>query len=156
MMSINHCKTLFNELQNNIIIFVDKDGETCGTFDFIEKHPYFYGDITKDTEIKLIKKTKRSKYYKILDINNDDYYYGEYNSEQKNNIMCKMFKIVIQNNIFGAKYNYILLIIDNPDYNPESENITQRGKYKLIIYNTYYHGVYFKYLSEIASYTSII
>ena len=155
MMSINHCKTLFNELQNNIIIFVDKDGETCGTFDFIEKHSYFYGDITKDTEIKLIKKTKKSKYYKMLDINND-YYYGEYNSEQKNNIMCQMFKIVIQNNIFGAKYNYILLIIDNPDYNPESEDITKRGKYKLIIYNTSCHGVYFKYLTEIASYTSII
>ena len=56
-MSINQCKTLFDELQNNIIIFVDKNGETKGTFDFIEKNPYFYGDITRDLEIKLIKKT---------------------------------------------------------------------------------------------------
>lgn len=148
-------QTLSDELKNNIIIFVDKDGETCGTFDFVEKLPYFYGNITNDTEIKLIKKTKKSKYYKMLDID-DDYYYGNHNVKQKNNIMCQMFKIVIQNNIFGAKYNYILLIIDNPDYNPESEDITQRGKYKLIIYNASCYGIYFKYLSEIASYTSII
>jgi hypothetical protein len=155
-MSINQCKTLFDELQNNIIIFVDKNGETKGTFDFIEKNPYFYGDITRDLEIKLIKKTKKTKYYKMLDIDDDDYYYGEYNSEQKNNIMCKMFKIIIQNNIFGGKYNYLLLIIDNPNHDITSTDITKRGKYKLIIYNIFHNGIYFKYLHEVSSYTSLI
>lgn len=155
-MQNNQCQTLSDELRNNIIIFVDTNGETKGTFDFIEKHPYFYGDITKDIEIKLIKKTHKSKYYKMLNIDDDDYYYGEYNSEQKNNIMCKMFKIIIQNNIFGGKYNYLLLIIDNPNYDIKSTDITKRGKYKLIIYNIFQHGIYFKYLHEISSYTTLI
>jgi hypothetical protein len=154
-MQTNQYQTLSDELRNNIIIFVDKSGETKGTFDFIEKRPYFYGDITKDIEIKLIKKQRKSKYYKMLDID-DDYYYGTHNVEQKNNIMCKMFKIIIQNNIFGGKYNYLLLIIDNPNHDITSTDITKRGKYKLIIYNIFYNGIYLKYLHEVSSYTSLI
>ena len=155
-MSFNQCKQLFDELQNNIIIFVDKDGETKGTFDFIEKYPYFYGDITKNIDSKLIKKTKKSKYYKMLDIENNNCYYKDHNNDQKNNIMCQMFKIIIQNNIFGGKYNYLLLIINNPNYDITSTDITKRGKYKLIIYNIFQYGIYFKYLHEISEYTSLL
>ena len=154
---VSICQTLHDELQNNIIIFVDKHGETCATFDFVEKNPYFHGDITKDNEIKLIKKSQKSKYYKMLNIKYDDYYYyGTYNIEQKNNIMCQMYKIIMQKNVFGEKYNYILLIIDNPDYDSESQDITKRGKYKLIIYSICQYGAYVRYLNELISYTSLI
>jgi hypothetical protein len=91
----------------------------------------------------------------MLDIEND-YYYGTYNEKQQNNIMCQMFKIIIQKSIFGEKYNYILLIIDNPDYDSKSQDITKKGKYKLIIYSICQYGVYFRYLHELKTYTSLV
>lgn len=145
--------TLSEELDNNIITFVDGFGEIIGTFDFIEKKPYYFGKLTNDIEIKLINKSTKSKYNKMLNMN-QDYYYGDFNNEQYNNIMGKFFKITVQHHIFGEKYDYILLIIDNPYYNPESKNIALRGKYKLIIYSIHHQCVYFKYLNQIGIYTS--
>ena len=145
--------SLSEELNNNIITFVDGFGEIIGTFDFIEKKPYYFGKITNDIEIRLINKSTKSKYNKMLNMN-QDYYYGEFNNEQYNNIMGKFFKISVQHHIFGEKYDYILLIIDNPYYNSESENIGLRGKYKLLIYSINQQGVYFKYLHNIGIDTS--
>jgi len=102
--------TLSDELKNNIITFVDGFGKTFGIFDFIEKKSYFYGDLTHDIEVRLIKKSKKSKYNKMLNINNN-YYYGDLNQTQRNNIMGKFFKISIQHHNFGKKYEYILLIL---------------------------------------------
>jgi len=146
--------TLSDELNNNIITFVDGFGETVGTFDFIEKKPYFHGNLTHDTEISLINKSTKSKYNKMLNINKN-YYYGDLNHEKRNNIMSKIFKISIQHHIFGEKYDYILLIIDNPFYEFDSEDINKRGKYKLLIYSIHHQGVYFKYLNNIGIYTSL-
>lgn len=146
--------TLSDELTDIIITFVDGFGETIGTFDFFEDKPYFHGNITNDTEVKLINKSTTSKYNKMLNIYNN-YYYGEYNNEQYDNIMCKIFKITFKHHIFSEKNEYILLIIDNPYYNSESEDISKKGKYKLIIYNICRSGVYYKYLTDIGIYTSL-
>jgi hypothetical protein len=139
--------TLSEELHNNIITFVDGFGETVATFDFVEKKPYIVGNITNDKETKLIIKTKKSKYNKMLNIHND-YYYGDYNQNNKN-IMGKFFKIIVPTDIFGAKNEYILLIIDNPYYNNESEDIAYKGRYKLIIYKICNQGIYIKSLIEL-------
>ena len=66
-----------------------------------------------------------------------------------------MFKISIQHHIFSEKNDYILLIIDNPYYDSESEDISKKGKYKLIIYSIHKSGVYLKYLNNIGIYTSL-
>lgn len=145
--------SLSEELSNNIIIFVDGFGEIIGTFDFIEKKPYYFGKVTNDIEIKLINKSTKSKYNKMLNMYKD-YYYGEFNNEQYNNIMGKFFKIIVQNHIFVQKYEYILLIIDNPYYDSKSENFSLRGKYKLIIYSIRRKSIYIKYLKQIGIYTS--
>jgi len=145
--------TLFNELNNNIILFVNDFGETIGIFDFIEKKPYFFGTLTNDLEISLIKKSTKSKYNKMLNMNKD-YYYGDFNHEQHTNIMGKIYKISIKHHMFGNKYDYILLIIDNPYYEFNSTDINKKGKYKLLIYSIHYQGVYFKYLNNIGIYTS--
>jgi hypothetical protein len=147
------CQTIRDELENNIINFVDGFGDIKATFDFCEKRPYFYGNLTNDKEISLIKKGKKSKYNDMIDIQND-YYHGDYNPNKLNNIMGLIYKITITKSTFGEKYNYILLIIDNPYYDPNSENISLKGKYKLIIYSINQYGIYLKYLSEMESYTS--
>jgi hypothetical protein len=144
---------LSDELHNNIITFVDGFGETVGTFDFFEKRPYYFGNITHDIEVRLIKKSNKSKYNKMLDLD-DNYYYGDYNIYQLNNIMGKIYKISVQHHIFGEKYDYILLIIDNPYYEMNSEDINKKGKYKLLIYSIHHHGIYFKYINNIGVYTS--
>jgi hypothetical protein len=147
--------TLSDELKNNIIEFVDGFGTVRGTFDFVDKNPYFYGNLTQDMEVKLINKSNKSKYNRMLNIIKD-YYFGDYNVCNRNNIMGKLYKISLQNHLFGEKYNHILLIIDNPFYDPESDNISMSGRYKLVIYSICHSGVYFKYLREISSYTSTI
>jgi hypothetical protein len=140
-------QTLSDELRNNIINFIDESGEIRATFDFCDSKPYFYGDITNDKEVTMINKTKKSKYNNMVNIQ-DEYYYGEYNPDKLENIMGLVFKISVQHHIFGEKYNYILLIIDNPFYEMNSEDINKKGKYKLIIYNICYQGVYYKYLNN--------
>jgi hypothetical protein len=146
-------QTLSDELRDNIINFIDESGEIRATFDFCDSKPYFYGDITNDKEVKMINKTKKSKYNNMVNIQ-DEYYFGEYNPDKLENIMGLVFKISVQHHIFSEKYNYILLIIDNPLYNSESEDINKKGKYKLIIYNISCQGVYYKYLSNNCVYTS--
>jgi hypothetical protein len=147
------CQTLLDELKNNIINFVDGFGNIKATFDFCEGKPYFYGNITDDKEASLIKKGKNSKYNNMINIQND-YYHGDYNPNKLDNIMGLIYKITITKSTFGEKYNYILLIIDNPYYDPNSSNISIKGKYKLIIYSIHQYGVYFKYLSEVENYIS--
>ena len=134
-------QSLASELDNNIITFVNNDGNTVATFDFIEKEPYFFGELTNDMEVKLINKTHKSKYYKMLEELEelDDSIFTSKN--------MKIYKIVVSKNMFSEKYNYILLITHNPHNN---------GKFKLIIYNICFVGVYFKYLLNIGSYTSTI
>jgi hypothetical protein len=149
------CQTLLDELQNNIINFVDGFGDIKATFDFCDKKPYFYGNITNDKETPLIKKGKKSKYNNMVNIQKN-YYNGYYNPEKFNNIMGLIYKITNSKSLFEGKYDYILLIIDNPYYDHESSDISTKGKYKLIIYSIHHNGVYFKYLSEIQNYTSSI
>ncbi len=153
MANTSTLSTLSDELKNNIITFIDGFGETVGTFDFLEKRPYFFGDITHDMEVQLINKSAKSKYNKMLHLDGK-YYYGDFNTNQQNNIMGKFYKICVQHHIFSEKYEYILLIIDNPFYNSESDDINKKGKYKLIIYSICHSGVYFKYLNNIGVYTS--
>lgn len=128
--------SLASELDNNIITFIDNDGNTFATFDFIEKKPYFFGSLTNDMEVKLINKSKKSKYFKMLR-----------ELEEFEEFDIKLYKIIVTQNVFGGKYNYILLITHNKQNN---------GKYKLIIYNICFVGVYFKYLLNIGSYISTI
>jgi len=144
--------TLYDELNNNIITFVDGFGYTKGTFDFVIKQPKFCGVITKDIEFKLEDKT-RSKYAKMLNIY-DEYYIGtEYENK---NLMAKIYKITIQHNIFSKKKGYILMIMDNPYFDPDSYNYAFRGRYKLTIYNICYQGIYVKYLQKLDDeYTSL-
>lgn len=150
---MDNTSTLYDELKNNIITFVDEFGETVGTFDFLEKRPYFFGDITYDKEVRLINKSVKSKYNKMLYLDGN-YYYGDFNTNQQHNIMGKFYKICVQHHIFGNKNEYILLIIDNPYYDSKSYEINKKGKYKLIIYSICHSGVYFKYLNNIGVYTS--
>lgn len=142
--------SLSDELKNNIITFVDGFGNTKATFDFIVARPKFCGIITKDIEFKLEDKTK-SKYASMLDISGEYYIGTEYN----NNLMAKIYKISVQHNMFGKKREYILMIMDNPFYDPDSDNYALRGRYKLTIYNICHQGVYIKYLKEIDTYTSL-
>jgi hypothetical protein len=159
-MAINaQSNPLSNEFTDNIINFVDDTGEIKATFDFCESKPYFYGDITEDTEVSLIIKKKKSKYFNMLAIKNYCYF-GEHNPNKMKNIHGIIYKINIPANMFGSryidgKYSLILLIFNNPDYDPKSNEIKIKGKYKLIIYNIYHNGVYFKYLNEIRNYTSL-
>ena len=107
--------TLSNELKNNIITFVDGFGYTKATFDFVIKQPKFSGVITKDIEFKLEDKTK-SKYAEMLNISNEYYIGTEYENKS---LMAKIYKIIVQHNIFGKKREYILMIMDNPYFDPD-------------------------------------
>lgn len=143
--------SLTDELKNSIITFVDGFGHTKATFDFIVKQPKFYGIITKDVEFKIQDKTK-SKYASMLDVSGEYYVGTEY---ENITLMAKIYKIHVQHNIFGKKREYILMIMDNPYYDPDSENYAMRGRYKLTIYNICYQGVYVKYLEKTDTFTSL-
>lgn len=143
--------SLSDELKNNIITFVDGFGNTKATFDFMAKQPKFCGIITKDIEFKIQDKTK-SKYATMLNISGGYYLGSEY---QNIILMVKIYKISVKYNIFGKKREYILMIMDNPYFDPYSDNYALRGRYKLSIYNICRHGVYVKYLEKIDMYISL-
>ena len=126
--------TIVDDLKNNIINFIDKNGNIKATFDFFEKKPYFYGEITNDKEIKIVKKSKKSKYNDMIDyVFSDDEYV--------------LYKITFRSSYLKNKYNYILVIY---------KNHSEDSAYTLIIYNIYHRGVYIKYLIEHSVYTSSI
>lgn len=149
--------TLSEELNNNIITFVDGFGKTIATCDFIKKVPSISAFFTKDKEVKLIKKSSKSKYSSLLNISGD-YYVGNelYINSKKSEItlMANHYKIIVPINIF-TKREYIIMIMDNPNFDPDSDNYALRGRYKLIIYDIYQQGVYVKYLIKKEEYTSL-
>ena len=144
--------TLSEELANNIVTFVDGFGKTMATIDFVKKYPSIYGSFTKNKKIKLIKKCSKSKYTSLLNICGDYYEGTEFTTNYK--LMAKFYKIIVPINICTKK-EYIIMIIDNPYFDEDSDNYATRGRYKLILYDIFHKGMYIKYLIKKEEYTSL-
>jgi len=140
--------TLFEELINRNIKFIDDNDDTV---------LHFYSTPTKFTinceqtnwvNMKaeyLSKKSKylskKSKYYSLANIK-DNLYNGDIFDGELKNMSAVLFKIKVRDGCLASIIRkYILMIIDNPefnDYNPENTE----NRYYLVIYAVDRIGAY--------------
>ena len=148
--------SLKDEIQNKKINFLDGFGNIIYTFDNSLKKYLIKGEKTNWKEIRIIHKTNKV-YKNLMNINKDNYYIGDYNNNNYKNIKAMIFKLtIVTNRFFSKKRKYMFMIIYNPYYNEKSDNISLKGKYKLIIYQLYNYGTYLKYIMDDSIYTSSI
>ena len=148
----NQSFTLKEEIQNKKINFVDGFGDIVYTFDNTMNKYLIKGEKTNWKEIKMIHK-KNKVYKNIVNINKDNCYIGDYNDNNYKNKMAIIFKLSVSSSFLSEKKKYIFMIIENPYYNEKSDNISLKGKYKLIIFQLYNYNVYIKYIIEDSIYT---
>jgi hypothetical protein len=133
--------TLSDELMNSNIDFIDGFGDTMFTYN--HKNNYTgIGEISDWKEIKLKKLDKNNKYYKISNVNNG-FFIGNIEEGIYKNMMAELFTISIKSGFLNrSKKKYLLMIIDNPLFNEDSNNKINRRRYKLIIFSIIRIGIY--------------
>jgi hypothetical protein len=122
--------SLLKELLNSNIDFVDNIGDIVVNFYSTNKNLIVSSIYTNwiDNTITHIKKNK--KYTKLANIK-DDYYEGNINDGKFKNMEAVLFKMKVREGCIGSIIKkYIIMIIDNPEYN--DDNMINR--YFLIIY----------------------
>jgi hypothetical protein len=148
--------SLKKEIQNKKIDFVDGFGNIMYTFDNTKKKYLIKGEKTNGKQIKMIHKNNK-KYKNLMNIDKDNYYIGNYNDNKYKNMRAMIFKLTVSSKgFFSEKKKYIFMIIQNPYYNEKSDNISLKGKYKLIIFQLYNYSIYIKYIIEDSIYTELV
>lgn len=133
--------TLSNELINRNIDFMDGFGEIVFTYNH-DKCITGAGDITNWEEIKMNKINRNNKYYRLADLENG-FYKGDFADGLYYDMMAELFMIKIKHGFLKTlKKKYILMIIDNPLFNEESNNQINKGRYKLIIFTIVRYSTY--------------
>ncbi len=139
--------TLSDELIDRNIDFMDGFGEIVFTYNH-NKVASGAGEITNWQEIEINKINKNNKYYKLANIENN-FYKGNFADGLYYDMMAELFTITIKHGFLNTlKKKYILMIIDNPLFDEESDNQINKGRYKLLIftivrYSTYYIALKF-------------
>ncbi len=122
---------LYNELLNRNIDFIDNEGNVVLHFYSTDKKFTVSSDYTNwiDHTIKHI--DKKSKYNKLADVK-DNYYQGNINDGELKNSMSILFKMIVKEGCISSVIRkYILMIIDNPEFN---EDYSENSRYILIVY----------------------
>jgi hypothetical protein len=128
--------SLLKELSNRNIEFMNDSGNVVINFYSTDNKYIVSSEYTNciDQTIKHIKKNQ--KYTKMANIK-DDYYQGDINNGELKNMMAVLFKMkVIEGCIGSIIRKYILMIVDNPEYN--DDNTVNR--YILIVYGIHRIG----------------
>ena len=145
--------TLYDEINGGLIHFVDNLGNIACILDFTNPKFTLSSEKTNWKEISLIHKNNRT--YKHLADIDGDYYIGDYNYNNYKNQMAIIFKVKMpKKKIFSEIDKYIYMLIDNPFYDTKTQNYSNRGRYKLIIFKIQKFGMYTRYLIEDSIYTS--
>lgn len=131
--------SLSDELIGRNIDFIDENGNIV--FQYHHKNIYTgVGEITEWKETKLKKLDKNNKYYKISNACNG-FFTGDIEDGIYKNMMVEVFKLNVYSGFLNSiKKDYILMIIDNPNYTDDSDYIESR--YKLIIFSIIRIGAY--------------
>jgi hypothetical protein len=132
--------TLYDELENRNIDFIDGFGTILFNYNNYSKNIYGYGSITNWNKIKIKKIKKNNKYYKLCDIEND-YYIGDFADGMFTNMMVEIYKLSIPIGLYNKK-KYILMILDNPNYNEYSNETISKGKYKILFFDIIKYNKY--------------
>lgn len=122
--------SLFEELINRNIEFIDDNGNIILYF-YSTNNKFIVSSIQTnwiDNTITHIKKNQ--KYTKLANIKNN-IYEGNINDGKLKNMQAILFKIKVTSGCFSTIIRkYILMIVDNPEYNDDNQN----NRYFLIIY----------------------
>ena len=122
--------TLFEELINSYIEFIDENGDSVLHFYSTPKKFTINSEQTNWIDIKIECVSKKSKYNSMADII-DNTYQGNIHEGELKNMEAVLFKMEVKQGCFSSIIRkYILMIIDNPEFN--EDNIVNR--YFLVIY----------------------
>ncbi len=123
--------TLLKELLNRNIDFTDDEGNVVLHFYSTDKKFTVSSDYTNWININITQIKKKSKYNTMADVK-DDYYQGDINDGELKNTMSVLFKLIVKEGcISSITRKYILMIIDNPEFN---EDYSENSRYILIVY----------------------
>ena len=123
--------SLFKELINRNIDFIDDEGNVKLSFYSTDKKFIINSEHTNWFDNSITHLSKKSKYIKLANIKND-YYNGDINDGELQNMMAILFKVKVKEGCIGSIIRkYIIMIIDNPEYNEDSSDYC---KYLLVLY----------------------
>ncbi len=122
---------LYNELLNRNIEFLDEELNVVLHFYSTDKNFIVSSDYTNCIDTTITHINKNSKYNKMADVK-DGYYQGNINDGELKNTMAVLFKMVVKEGCISAVIRkYIIMIIDNPEFN---EDYSENSRYILIVY----------------------
>jgi hypothetical protein len=122
---------LYNELLNRNIEFMDDESNVVLHFYSTDRKFIVSSDHTNWIDINITHINNKSKYTKMADVKND-YYQGNINEGELKNSMCVLFKLVVKEGCISSIIRkYILMIIDNPEFN---EDYSENSRYILVLY----------------------
>ncbi len=122
---------LYNELLNRNIEFLDEELNVVLHFYSTDKNFIVSSDYTNWIDTSITHIDKKSKYNKLADVK-DNYYQGNINDGELKNTMAVLFKMVVKEGCISSVIRkYILMIIDNPEFN---EDYSENSRYILIVY----------------------
>lgn len=148
--------TIKEDLQNKTTRFIDDNDEDLHLVIHSDKK-YFNIDCSY-TNFQLEKLThldKNSRYYQLAKMDKMSCYNGEVDNIKYVNTPATLFKLTVKHGcLFGHKNKYIIMILDNPDYNIDNNIIDTYGKYKLVLYSISKIGMYYEQLIYLTTLTS--
>ena len=122
---------LYNELLNRNIDFTDEEGNVVLHFYSTDKKFTVSSDYTNWIDHNITHIDKKSKYNKLADVK-DNYYQGNINDGELKNSMSVLFKMIVKEGCISSIIRkYILMIIDNPEFN---EDYSENSRYILVLY----------------------
>jgi hypothetical protein len=131
--------TLSDELIFRNIEFIDENGNIVFVYNHKENYSGI-GEITDWKQTKLKKLDKNNKYYKISDIKNG-FFIGDIEDGIYKDMMVEVFKLNVYSGFLNSiKKDYIVMIIDNPEYDEDS--FYNKSRYKMIIFSIIRFGAY--------------
>ncbi len=123
--------SLFKELLNRNIKFIDEEGNEVLHFYSTDKKFIVSSEHTNWVDINIKEVKNKSKYTRMVNIQ-DNYYQGDINEGELKNMMCILFKMTVKDGCIASIIRkYIIMVIDNPEYN---EDFSNNSKYLLILY----------------------
>lgn len=123
--------SLFEELLNRNIDFIDDEGNVTLSLYSSHKNFIINSHHTNWIDIPITHIKNNKKYTKLANIK-EEYYQGDIKDGELKNMMTVLFKMEVKEGCFSTIIRkYILMIVDNPEYNDDNTNI---NRYILIIY----------------------
>jgi hypothetical protein len=150
--------SICEDMYNKTIYFRNNDDVQEDDLNLVIDHDKYFTISCAYTNFDLLRLknlSKKSRYYNLAKIDDNSCYIGNLHDNKYKNCNATLFKLKVKSGCLNKNiHKYIIMILDNPDYNIDNNIIDTYGKYKLVLYSISKIGMYYEQLIYLTTLTS--